>query len=115
MLELDLLLMICFLFAGLYSLYTALRLRRTTELFDNMLLYPGNCKREDCCDPEGFMAYMRPRLTIFGSLCVLISLYYVVKRYMDLPKAVAIAHIVFSLGSLCWGFWIYNRAARRFW
>ncbi len=104
-----------FLFAGCYCLYTAYRLTKATELFDNMLLYPGNCPKELCLDPEGFMAYMRPRIAIFGTLCLPLAAYYVVEIYTVIPHLVEIIQYIFAAGLFIWGFSVYFRAARRFW
>lgn len=104
-----------FLFAGVYCLYTAYRLSKATELFDNMLLYPGNCPKELCLEPEEFMAFMRPRLAIFGALCLPLCAYYVVEIYVAIPRAVEIIQYIFAAILFIWGFWVYNRAAKRYW
>lgn len=113
--NLDIVLLFSFLLFGLMCLYTAFRLWREKALFDSFILYPGNCKRPDCLDPDGFMAYIRPRVTIFGVLCIVISLYYVADYYLPIPKIATIAHYVVSIGFLIWASWTYYRAAKLFW
>ena len=51
---------------ALYLFYTVFRLRRDRVLFDNKLLYPGGCTKDDCLDPDGFIDYILPRLIIIG-------------------------------------------------
>ena len=51
---------------ALYLFYTVFRLRRERVLFDNKLLYPGGCTKDDCLDPDGFIDYILPRLIIIG-------------------------------------------------
>ena len=114
-LDLDLILMLSFLLFGGLCIYTAIRLRTATKLFDSMVLYPGGLKKEDCCDPEGFMAYMGPRMGILGGVFALIGIVYAVKTKVELPKAISIVHIACTVAVLAWGFWIYHTAAKRFW
>lgn len=45
---------------ALYLFYTVFRLRRDRVLFDNKLLYPGGCTKDDCLDPDGFIDYILP-------------------------------------------------------
>ena len=56
---------------ALYLFYTVFRLRRDRVLFDNKLLYPGGCTKDDCIDPDGFIDYILPRLIIIGAAFLL--------------------------------------------
>lgn len=56
---------------ALYLFYTVFRLRRDRVLFDNKLLYPGGCTKDDCLDPDGFIDYILPRLIIIGAAFLL--------------------------------------------
>ena len=111
----DVILLFSFLIFGLLCLYTAFRLWRDKALFDSFVLYPGNCKRQDCLDPDGFMVYIRPRIAIVGGICLLIALYYTAAYYCPMPMFVTIAHYVLTIGFLCWATWLYHRAAKLFW
>lgn len=113
--DFDLIFLISFLAVGILCLYTALRLRREDKLFDNIVLYPGGLKKEDCLDPKGFLAYMRPRMTILGGGCTLVGLAYLLRINGLMPKAGAVVHTVVTIAVLAWGFWIYARAGKRFW
>ena len=100
---------------GVLCLFTALRLRRETKLFDSQVLYPGGLRKEDCRDPEGFIAYMRPRMLLLGVVFTLSALVYFIKLRLGLPKIASIAHIVLTAAVLLYGFWMFHDAAKRFW
>ena len=112
---LDWLLLAAFLFYGVLCLFDVYRLGREDKLFNSMVLYPGNTRKEDCLDPKGFMAFMRPVLTVLGIGCTLVALLYFVKLRMSLPKLVSVAHMVLAVATLAYGFWMFRRAAKRFW
>ena len=113
--ELDLILMIAFFVFGVLCVYNAIRLRNAKKLFTSSVLYPGGVKKEDCLDPEGFKAYMGPRIGILGGAFVFVALIYLLKRYVDIPKIASYAHIAFTVVVLIWGFVLYHRAAKQFW
>ena len=113
--ELDLILMIAFFVFGVLFVYNAIRLRGAEKLFASSVLYPGGVKKEDCLDPDGFKAFMGPRIAILGGAFIFIALIYLLKRYVNVPKIVSYAHIAFTAAALIWGFWLYHRAAKRFW
>ena len=71
---LDLFLLLTLLAVAVYSLYLVIRLRRTRELFPSRFLYPGNCEPEDCIDPDGFIDYILPRLTLLSSIFFVMTL-----------------------------------------
>ena len=113
--EFDLILMLSFLIMGAMCVYAALRLRRATKLFESIVLYPGGLKKEDCLDPEGFKAFMGPRIGILGGGCLLIALVYALKLYVGIPKIASYIHIAFTVAFLAWAFWLYHRAGKQFW
>jgi len=113
--DLDAVLLISFLIFGLLCLYTAFRLWKDKTLFDSFVLYPGNCKRQNCLDPEGFIAFMRPRLAVVGGVCVVIALYYTLKYYFVVPTFLTIVHYVLTAAFLIWATLLYHRAAKKFW
>ena len=57
---LDILLLASFVIGGVYSLWTAVQMRRWKELKPNKFIYPNGCEPGDCTNPEGFRAFMRP-------------------------------------------------------
>ena len=113
--ELDIILMISFALFGVLCAYNALRLRKATRLFTSSVLYPGGMKKEDCLDPEGFMAFMGPRIGILGGGFILVAAVYALKLYVGIPKIASYAHIAFTVALLVWGFFLYHRAAKQFW
>ncbi len=114
-LNIDFILLIAFLIYGLLCLYNALRLWREGELFKSSILYPTNCTPEACLDPEGFIAFIRPRVAILGGICLAVAAYYFVARYVSIPKVISILQMVLACGAFAWGFSIYIRASKRFW
>ena len=53
---------------GIYVLYTSLKLWKRKELFSNQLLVPKDSKPGDCLDEAGYVAFLKPRLLILGSV-----------------------------------------------
>ena len=82
---------------ALYLFYTVFRLRRDRVLFDNKLLYPGGCTKDDCLDPDGFIDYILPRLIIIGTLVC------------------NILEIVFPIAAIAWYSFVSRHAAREYW
>ena len=71
--------------SGIYALYSVIRLQKEQYLFPNKFLYPANCKPEDCNDVPGFIAFITPRMLIFGIACtvlaILLALVWLVKLF----------------------------------
>lgn len=63
---LDLLFFVSLAGVGIYCIWLGIAMGRWRELKDNGLLYPNGTNPRDCLDPEGFLAFMRPRMVIFG-------------------------------------------------
>lgn len=114
---LNLFMLVLFAGAGVYGVYTIIKLNRLGQLFDNKLLYPGNCSRKDCLDEQGYIAFIRPKLLVFSVVCLLAALCEVVETYIytDLPMVAHIVIMVLELGAFVWLMLAYNRAARDFW
>ncbi|MDR0889302.1 MAG: hypothetical protein LBM28_01475 [Oscillospiraceae bacterium] len=87
---LDVLLLIMLLGSAIYCFYTYIRLKREYAFFENKFLLPGNCKAEDCTDPDGFFDYIGVRVLILGILLA-----------VGLPLNIA-AIAVFSLYAIAW-------------
>lgn len=112
---LDWFLLVAFVFYGVLCLVDVFRLTREKTLFNSMVLYPGGLRKEDCLDPAGFMAFMRPVMTVMGIGCTLVGLLYFVKLRLGMSRAFSIAHIALAVVTLGYGFWMFRRAAKRFW
>ena len=112
---LDWFLLAAFLLYGVLCLIDVFRLGREDKLFNSMVLYPGGLRKEDCLDPKGFMAFMRPVMAVMGIGCILVALLYFFKLRAGLPKLVSVAHMVLAVATLAYGFWMFRRAAKQFW
>ena len=102
---------------ALYLFYTVFRLRRDRVLFDNKLLYPGGCTKDDCLDPDGFIDYILPRLIIIGAaflLCGAFTALVVFTPAMD-TLVCNILEIVFPIAAIAWYSFVSRHAAREYW
>lgn len=59
---------------GSYCLFQAVQLARTGKLPKNSILLSKERPLSKCLDPEGFIAYMKPRFLTFSILIVLTTL-----------------------------------------
>ncbi len=105
--------------AGVYAVYTAIKLNREYYLFPNRFLYPANCPPDACTDVTGFISFMLPRLWILGILClglaILMVLVDLVKLF-DLPEWIK-TYVLPVSGFLVfvWYISVNARSAKRFW
>ena len=85
---------------ALYLFYTVFRLRRDRVLFDNKLLYPGGCTKDDCRDPDGFIDYILPRLIIIGAAFLLCGAFTALVVFIPAMDTLVcnILEIVFPIG-----------------
>lgn len=104
--------------AGVYSLYSVIKLKKEGYLFPNRLLYPGNCAPEDCLDEVGFMNYIAPRISIFGIGCIVFGVLVALDEYVGFGMAPWISTFALSgLGILMfiWYIIVLNKASKRYW
>ena len=109
---------ITMLWAGGYAIYSVIRLQRDYILFDNSIIYPAQCKPRDCKDVGGFIAFMAPRLWIFGILCAVIGLVMLLSqalRVLVLPDWGDYALLGAGLAVIVWYMVVINRASKKFW
>ena len=101
---------------ALYLFYTVFRLRRDRVLFDNKLLYPGGCTKDDCIDPDGFIDYILPRLASLDAplLVVVFTALVVFIPAMD-TLVCNILEIVFPIAAIAWYSFVSRHAAREYW
>lgn len=116
---LDLLMLAMIIGVAIYSIYTAIRVRREYYFFDNKFLLPGGCKPEDCIDPNGYFDFIAPRLLIFGImlfLCAAIEIYslYIIRTIEGLSWLYWVQMLPF-LGALIWFVFMQRKAAKLFW
>ncbi len=111
-------LIVMLLACGAYALYSAVRLHKTCELFDNKFLYPGNCKPADCLDPLGFIEFIVPRCAIFAVILVVLGVLDALVAYVLVPSWMTyfeIAMIVLPVLDFIWLIAVQRKAARDFW
>ena len=97
---------------ALYLFYTVFRLRRDRVLFDNKLLYPG-----DCIDPDGFIDYILPRLIIIGVAFLLCGAFTALVVFIPAMDTLVcnILEIVFPIAAIAWYSFVSRHAAREYW
>ena len=116
---LDLLMAVLLLGTGLYCIYTAIRVRRECDFFENKMLLPGNCKPEECTDPEGFFDFIFPRILLFGVAMILCAV-------LDFGSLCAVrsglvgiwlywVQLIVPFGCFAWFIILQRSAAKRFW
>ena len=115
---LDLFLLLTLLAVAVYSLYVVIRLRRTRELFPSRFLYPGNCEPEDCIDPDGFIDYILPRLTLLSSMFFVMTLAFCGKLYA-FPESgsllTELPTLFLPVGVFLWYCVVLNKSSKNFW
>lgn len=102
---------------ALYLFYTVFRLRRDRVLFDNKLLYPGGCTKDDCLDPDGFVDYILPRLIIIGTAFLLCGAFTALVVFIPAMDTLVcnILEIVFPIAAIAWYSFVSRHAAREYW
>ena len=108
------------LWMGVNLLLNVVRLNKTYELTANRLLYPANCRPEDCKNVAGFIRFMTPRITAFGVLCLLFAVFVAIQSmtelFSDLPIWLANGlPLLLFLPLFVWYVIFINKAAKRFW
>ncbi len=105
--------------AGIYAVYTAIKLNREYYLFPNRFLYPANCSPDACTDVTGFISFILPRLWILGILCLALAALMTVVDLMQifvLPYWISTYLLPFSgFAVFAWYISVNARSAKRFW
>ena len=116
---LDLMMAVILLAAGVYCIYTAIRVRRECGFFESKVLLPGNCKAEDCTDPEGFFDFIFPRMLIFGIgmiFCAALEFATIYLVRSEVLGAWAMwAQLVVPFGFFGWFLYIQRKAGLLYW
>ena len=105
--------------AGIYAIYTAIRLQRDYELFENRILYPANCPRRDCKDVVGFIDFITPRLWVMGALCLILAVFMVLSKLAGLISLPEWADLyllpLLGVGVFVWYISVNSRCAKKYW
>lgn len=114
---LDTLLVVMMIGCAIYAIYTVIRLKREYMLFDNKLLYPGNCPYLECKDPQGFIDFIWLRLLILGIALLVFGGLIALNRFVELmnPTLFGILTIFMPLAVFVWYIIVQRKAAKRFW
>lgn len=107
------------LWAGIYAIYSAIKLKKLYYLFDNRYLYPGNCEPKNCKDQYGFIDYIFPRILTLGIVCLLMGIVYALTRFTGLftiPDWL-VEYVCPGIGVLAFAWYVVvqKKAAKRFW
>ena len=114
---------------GGYAVYTGIQLKRKGYLFENRIIYPGNCKKEDCKDEYGFVAFMIPRLFVCGGVSLLLGIFTGMVFFREelfpgemgafldwIPGWFTLYVLPFlGIGIFIWYLLVQRKAAKRFW
>lgn len=102
---------------GAYSLYAAVRLHVSGQLFANKLLYPGNCTPEECTDPSGYVCYIFPRLFVFGLVLTLSGGVSIAAQFVPSLGlwVVRMVQLAVTIGIMIWYLLAQRKAATLFW
>ena len=109
--------LIVVLFFGGYCGYGFLRLRRENSLFAHRLLYPNYCPWDLCLDPEGYMAFILPRVAILSVVMILSGLTLLVSYFIPQMRSIGLSLGVYMaplIVYLCYNGGL-RRAAKKFW
>lgn len=104
-------------FCGGYGLYSAIRLHRERDLFRNRLLYPNYCAPNDCLDPDGYVCYILPRISVLSVVMLLGGILLSLSRLLPiLPNIwVYLVVLVLPFAVYIWYLQALKKAAKRFW
>ena len=78
----DALLLAAIFLGELYTLLISIEMLRWTGLRPRGLVYPRNCLPGSCQNPEGFRAFLQPRLFLFGILFLLAGAAFLCGNYI---------------------------------
>ena len=115
MLILDIMITLLLAGSGLYALRSCMRLKKERVLFENKILYPSNCPPEDCIDPDGFIDYIVPRMSIFAYLCLLAGVGTIVTSLLDVGTVLMAVETIAVLFVFIFISVVQNRSAKTFW
>ena len=104
-------------FIGCYGLYTVIRLGREGALFPNRLMYPNHCRIVECVDAEGFMDYIRPRLTILSVIMLIFGVVFLLQQFIPILDDLYVytAAMALPVAAYIWFNQCLKKAARLFW
>ena len=114
---LDMLMLVMLLGFGVYALYTAFRLNKEQMLMPNRVLYPGDCKPEDCVEVGEFIDFILPRVIILGAALLVMGIALGLNMFLFKIDSlwIDISMMVLPLGVFVWYIISQRKAAKLFW
>lgn len=114
---LDTLMFVMLVGFGLYALYSAFRLHKEQMLLPNKILYPGDCKPEDCVDEGEFIDFILPRAVILGACLLVMGIVLGLNMFLFKLEAlwIDIAMMVVPIAVFAWYILAQRKAAKRYW
>ena len=104
---LDILLLASFVIGGVYSLWTAVQMRRWKELKPNKFIYPNGCEPGDCTNPQ---------VLLFGLLCLATAATFLAGTYLSFcPDELVWAAFALGLVAVVVYISALRRSYTRFW
>ncbi len=109
--------LIVVLFFGGYGLNGVLRLRRERSLFPNRLMYPNYCPYDECMDPDGYIEYIMPRLTVLSCTMLLSGLVLLLGYFIPTMRSLGISLMVYIVPFVIyvWYSACLKKAIKKFW
>ncbi len=101
---------------GGYILITWFKLRIAGRLFPNSLLIPKDKAPKDCLDAPGYIAYIGPRMLIFGIPVLLFGVISLINEYVQFYGLWVAEGMTFAtLGFIIWYAVCTRKAVKMFW
>ena len=101
---------------GVYILYTFVKLMIYGRLFANSLLIPSGKKPEDCDDPAGYIAYVKPRLLVVGIVVLVFGIVSLINESLQFfTFAASMASVGFTFLVLIWYGICSSKAYKLYW
>lgn len=98
---------------GLYLAYSAIRIKKTRNIRNSILIGKGIDIRRDS-DVEGYIDYICPKATVFGILFFLDGAFQLAGRYFEFPIRLSVAIYALFFVIMIVFFIIISRAQKRF-
>ena len=114
---LDVLMLIMLVGFGVFALYSAFRLYREQMLMPNRILYPGDCKPEDCVQVGEFIDFIVPRAALLGAMLLVMGVALALNMYVfELDNLwIDISRMALPLAAFAWYVFAQRKAAKLFW
>lgn len=101
---------------GIYILYTFIKLQAYGRLFPNSLLIPTGKSPKDCDDPEGYIAYIKPRMVIMGIFVLVFGIVSLLNETLQFfPFAATMVSVAITFLVIVWYGICSSKAFKLYW